>query len=203
MSDQLEPELERVAQMLAAAGPLPAAPESLRGARPGDPRRRPRGRGRGRRAGRTPVVAPAASDRARGPGCRRRRRSRSCRQSRVLRDGSGGGHSRSTSSGVPSRLTEAAPRTSSRTATATRRSSSPCGRCRAPAPDAPTRRGSGARAIAAPLGTFSTDANGKATITFRVPRKELDSYRWLWVTSEPAGGSAKPSDDTALWGPLT
>ena len=31
MSDQLEPELERVAQMLAAAGPLPSAPESLRG----------------------------------------------------------------------------------------------------------------------------------------------------------------------------
>ena len=30
MSDQLEPELERVAQMLADAGPLPDAPETLR-----------------------------------------------------------------------------------------------------------------------------------------------------------------------------
>jgi hypothetical protein len=54
-----------------------------------------------------------------------------------------------------------------------------------------------------PLGTFSTDASGKATITFRVPRKEVDNYRWLWVTSEPAGGSSVPSTETALWGPLT
>ena len=30
MSDQLEPELERVAQMLAHAGPLPDAPATLR-----------------------------------------------------------------------------------------------------------------------------------------------------------------------------
>jgi hypothetical protein len=30
MSDQLEPELERVAQMLAHAGPLPDAPAALR-----------------------------------------------------------------------------------------------------------------------------------------------------------------------------
>jgi hypothetical protein len=54
-----------------------------------------------------------------------------------------------------------------------------------------------------PLGTFHTTANGKATITFRVARKDVNHYRWLWVTSEPAGGSTRPSEDTALWGPLT
>jgi hypothetical protein len=36
-----------------------------------------------------------------------------------------------------------------------------------------------------------------------VSRKDVNNYRWLWVTSEPSGGSKKPSEDTALWGPLT
>jgi len=54
-----------------------------------------------------------------------------------------------------------------------------------------------------PLGTFSTDASGKATITFQVTSKEYGHYRWLWVTSEPTGGSQQPSGKTALWGPLT
>jgi hypothetical protein len=54
-----------------------------------------------------------------------------------------------------------------------------------------------------PLGTFTTDASGKATITFQVTNKEYGHYRWLWVTSEPSGGSTQPSGDTALWGPLT
>ena len=52
------------------------------------------------------------------------------------------------------------------------------------------------------LGTFKTDANGRATISWRVPEGEMGGYRWLWVTNEPAGGSKTPSEQTALWGPL-
>jgi anti-sigma-K factor RskA len=54
-----------------------------------------------------------------------------------------------------------------------------------------------------PLGTFGTDPTGKATISLTVPPGELANYRWLWVTSEPKGGSHTPSKSTALWGPLT
>jgi hypothetical protein len=54
-----------------------------------------------------------------------------------------------------------------------------------------------------PLGTFNTNSKGKATITFRLSHKDVNRYRWLWVTSEPNGGSKQPSKDTALWGPLT
>ena len=53
------------------------------------------------------------------------------------------------------------------------------------------------------LGEFEVGANGKATVTFTVPSDELDGYRWLWVTSEQAGSGSTPSGDTALWGPLT
>jgi hypothetical protein len=53
------------------------------------------------------------------------------------------------------------------------------------------------------LGTFSTDTTGKATVSWDVPPGELGNYRWLWVTSEPRGGSTTPSHSTALWGPLT
>jgi Anti-sigma-K factor rskA len=54
-----------------------------------------------------------------------------------------------------------------------------------------------------PLGTFSTKADGTANVSFRLTREELNSYKWLWVTSEPTGGSAQPSTHTALWGALT
>jgi anti-sigma-K factor RskA len=53
------------------------------------------------------------------------------------------------------------------------------------------------------LGTFGTDTSGAATVSFKVPREELHSYKWLWVTREPSGGSAHPSKRTALWGPIT
>jgi hypothetical protein len=53
------------------------------------------------------------------------------------------------------------------------------------------------------LGTFRTNASGWASVSLKVPPGELGGYRWLWVTSEPAGGSRRPSSDTALWGPLT
>jgi Anti-sigma-K factor rskA len=54
-----------------------------------------------------------------------------------------------------------------------------------------------------PLGTFSAQADGTATVSFKLSRSELGAYRWLWVTSEPTGGSAEPSHQTALWGSLT
>jgi hypothetical protein len=53
------------------------------------------------------------------------------------------------------------------------------------------------------LGTFTTDATCRATVSWRVPKGEMRGYRWLWVTNEPAGGSVKPSEQTALWGPPT
>ncbi len=51
------------------------------------------------------------------------------------------------------------------------------------------------------LGTFKTDATGGATVSWRVPEGKMAGCRWLWVTSEPVGGSDKPSERTALWGP--
>jgi hypothetical protein len=54
-----------------------------------------------------------------------------------------------------------------------------------------------------PLGTFMAGADGTATVSFKLSRKELSSYKWLWVTSEPNGGAAEPSHRTALWGSLT
>ena len=54
-----------------------------------------------------------------------------------------------------------------------------------------------------PLGTFSANADGTANVSCTVSRRELGSYKWLWVTSEPVGGSAQPSSHTALWGART
>jgi hypothetical protein len=54
-----------------------------------------------------------------------------------------------------------------------------------------------------PLGPFQIDADGRATIDFKIPSGRLGGYKWLWVTSEPAGASTKPSEKTALWGPVT
>jgi len=51
------------------------------------------------------------------------------------------------------------------------------------------------------LGTFSTDTSGKATITFRVTRKEVGHYEWLWVTSEPTGGSKQAERQDGALGP--
>ena len=50
------------------------------------------------------------------------------------------------------------------------------------------------------VGTFGIDSTGAASVSLDVPPGELDNYRWLWVTSEPAGGSDTPSERTALWG---
>lgn len=202
MSDQLEPELERVAQMLTAAGPLPSAPESLRG-----------------RVLAIPDGGPAAEDEAVAPIARRSwRRPRPIALAglaaavvaiaivpavAVLRDGSGGGTQQVDLVGRPfaphgggsANVVAHGDGDSTIKLTVWKMPSAGSGRT--------YEAWLGRTGDRYPLGTFSTDANGKATITFRVPRKELDSYRWLWVTSEPAGGSAKPGKDTALWGPLT
>jgi hypothetical protein len=54
------------------------------------------------------------------------------------------------------------------------------------------------------LGVFRIGPDGKATVTYELPRGQLSDYRWLWVTSEPAGSSEAPTrKTTALWGPLT
>lgn len=54
-----------------------------------------------------------------------------------------------------------------------------------------------------PLGTFSTATDGTANVSFTLSRRELGAYSWIWVTSEPSGGSSQPSHRTALWGSLT
>ena len=53
-----------------------------------------------------------------------------------------------------------------------------------------------------PLGQFRIGDDGKATVTYTVPRGGLAGYRWLWVTSGPAVTGEQPSQKkTALWGP--
>jgi hypothetical protein len=202
MSDQLEPELERVAQMLAHAGPLPDAPATLRervlaipegGAAEvaGDEAvrltrrawRRPRPLVLGGLAAAVaaiaivPAIALTRGDDGNGV------------QSIDLVPRSfapqGGGAARVVPHGDSSTIS----------LTVWKMPSAGSGRIY----EAWLGRDGDRRA----LGTFSTDTSGKATITFRVTRKEVGHYEWLWVTSEPTGGSKQPSDKTALWGPLT
>lgn len=202
MSEQFEPDIERVAQMLAAAGPLPAAPETLRSRVMAIPE-----------GGTEPeheAVVPIAR--------RSRRRPRPAALAGLAaavvaivlvptvailhRDGGGGAqqidlvarpfapHGGGSANVLPQHDGN-----STIKLTVWKMPSAGSGRT--------YEVWLGRKGDRRPLGTFSTDASGKATITFRVPRKEVDSYRWLWVTSEPAGGSTVPSADTALWGPLT
>jgi hypothetical protein len=202
MSDQLEPELERVAQMLAAAGPLPSAPESLRG-----------------RVQAIPDGGHTAEDRAVAPVARRSwRRPRPIALAglaaavvaiaivpavAILRDDNGGGRQQvdlvarpfAPHGGGSADVVAHSDGNTTIKLTVWKMPSAGSGRT--------YEAWLGRTGDRRPLGTFSTDATGKATITFRVPRKEVDTYRWLWVTSEPAGGSAQPSHATALWGPLT
>ena len=55
-----------------------------------------------------------------------------------------------------------------------------------------------------PLGQFKIGNDGKATVSYTVPRGRLAGYRWLWVTSETGRQrrAAEPEEDRAL-GPLT
>ena len=202
MSEQLEPELERVARMLADAGPLPDAPPTLREralAIPDDgslagadavnvvalarrPRRRPR----------TQLLAGIAAVAA----------AIVIVPTVVVLHGSGGPEH------VALDPRAFAPKGSGSMSVAKHGDGSATIAMRVRGLPAP---GSGRTYEAwlgrdgdrLPLGTFTTRADGTATISFEVSRSELGSYRWVWVTSEPAGGSAQPSSRTALWGALT
>jgi hypothetical protein len=211
VSEQLEPELERVAQMLVNAGPLPNAPASLRE--------------RALSITRDDLTATAGDDAA-APGDNvvpLRRRTRHRPRPLVLAgiaaavaaiaivptvaivNGHGG-------SGGVQRI-DLAPRSfapqgggaaevvkhddGSSTISLTVWKLPSAGRGRT------YEAWLGREGDRRPLGTFGTDATGKAVISFRVPQSEVGSYRWLWVTSEPRGGSTTPSHSTALWGPLT
>jgi hypothetical protein len=204
MSDQLEPELERVAQMLAHAGPLPDAPATLRERALAIPE--------GGAAAASDDVVPVPVPRAR----RKWRRPRplvlgglaatvaaiAIVPAVLLTQGGGDGvqsidlvaRSFAPQGGGAARVVEHGD-TSTISLTVWKMPSAGSGRT--------YEAWLGREGDRRPLGTFSTDASGKATITFRVTSQEVGQYRWLWVTSEPVGGSQQPSGDTALWGPLT
>lgn len=202
MSDQLEPELERIARMLADAGPLPDAPAALR-----------------ERALSIPDEAPsesAATDNVVPLARRPRRRPRTSILAgiaavaaavvivptvAVLHDG-GGGPDRVALDARPF-----APNGAGTASVATHGDGATIAMRVRGLPAQPAGRTYeawlGREGDRRPLGTFSANADGTANVSFTVTRRELGSYKWLWVTSEPTGGSAQPSSRTALWGALT
>jgi hypothetical protein len=198
VSDQLEPELERVARMLAEAGPLPDAPESLR-----------------ERALAAPDGGPvAAADLAAARRQRRRVRPQALLgiaavvaaiavvpTALVLRDDANGQSIELSARGF-------APKSGGTAHITARGDGSATISLRVwkmPKPGAGTTYEAwlGRKGDRMALGTFTTDATGRATISFDVRPGEMGGYRWIWVTNEPAGGSETPSERTALWGPLT
>jgi len=200
VSDQLEPELERVARMLAEAGPLPDAPASLR-----------------ERALAVPDGGPVAdADLAAAAERRRRRRMRPqallgiaavvaaiavVPTALVLRD-------EGKAQSIELEAREFAPQgggTAQVVAHGDGSATISLHVWKMPKPGAGKTYEAwlGRRGDRRSLGTFKTDATGNATVSLKVPRGELGGYRWIWVTNEPAGGSETPSERTALWGPLT
>jgi hypothetical protein len=201
MSDKLEPELERVAQMLAHAGPLPDAPASLR-----------------ERALAIPDGGSAAEQADVVPIARRTwRRPRPIALAglaaavvaiaivpavALMRD-DGGGVQRvdlaprpfAPQGGGAANVVEHSDGSSTIKLSVWKMPSAGSGRT--------YEAWLGRKGDRWALGTFSTDPSGKATITFQVSQRDVSHYRWLWVTSEPTGGSKQPGEDTALWGPLT
>ncbi len=204
MSDQLEPELERVAQMLAQAGPLPDAPATLR-----------------ERALAIPDGGPLpVADLAAAAAARSRRRWRRPRPlvlagiaavaaaivivPTVIVTGGDGGSNQTIA--LASR--SFAPNGGGNASIVTHGDGSATIRLRVwkmPQQDASKAYEAwlGREGDRKALGTFGTDETGAATVSFTVPRAELRQYEWLWVTSEPAGGSQSPSEQTALWGAIT
>jgi hypothetical protein len=199
MSDQLEPELERVARMLADAGPLPDAPMSLReralaipDGGSGDPAGVIPIARRARRRPRLPALVGIAAAVAAivivptvvvlhgngGPDRvaldPRPFAPKGAGTASVANHGDG-------SATIAMRVWGLPKQTAGRTY------------------EAWLGRTGDRRA----LGTFSARADGTADVSFTVSRHDLGTYRWLWVTSEPTGGSAQPSHETALWGALT
>jgi hypothetical protein len=209
VSEQLEPELERVAQMLVNAGPLPNAPASLRERALSIP-----GHAEAATAG---DDAPPAGDNVVPLRRRIRRRPRPLVlagiaaavaaivivPTAVIVNGHGGGVQRidlaprsfAPQGGGAAEVVKHGDGSSTISLTVWKLPSAGRGRT--------YEAWLGRKGDRRPLGTFGTDATGKAVISFRVPQSEVGSYRWLWVTSEPKGGSTTPSRSTALWGPLT
>jgi Anti-sigma-K factor rskA len=210
VSEQLEPELERVAQMLVNAGPLPNAPASLREralsitrddvtATGGDAAVPPENNvvplpRRARRRPRPLVLAGVAAAVA----------AIAIVPTAVIVNGHGGSgvqridlapRSFAPQGGGAAEVVKHGDGSSTISLTVWKLPSAGRGRTY----EAWLGRDGDRR----PLGTFGTDATGKAVISFRVPQSEVGSYRWLWVTSEPTGGSTTPSHSTALWGALT
>jgi hypothetical protein len=204
VSEQLEPELERIARMLADAGPLPDAPAALRErtlAIPDDGAQAVAETGnvvpiarRARRRPRTSILAGIAAVAA----------AIVIVPTVVILHGGGG----TGSERVALDPRAFAPKGSGSASVATHGDGSATIAMRVrglPAPSAGRTYEAwlGREGDRRPLGTFSTKADGTASVSFTVTRRELGSYKWLWVTSEPAGGSAQPSNRTALWGTLT
>jgi Anti-sigma-K factor rskA len=202
VSEQLGPELERVARMLADAGPLPDAPHTLRERALAIP------------DGDSPAVPDAGKVVAIGRRPRRRPRTQVLAgiaavaaaivivPTVVVLHGRGGPEH------VALDPRAFAPKGSGSVSVAKHDDGSATIAMRVwglPAPgsgrtyEAWLGRDGDRRA----LGTFTTRLDGTATVSFTVSGSDLDSYRWVWVTSEPAGGSAQPSSRTALWGALT
>jgi hypothetical protein len=199
MSDTLEPELERVARMLAEAGPLPDAPAGLRERALAIPDGGTEERAgvisvarRARRRPRLPVLVGIAAAAAaivivptvvvlhgdNGPQRvaldPRPFAPKGAGTASVARHGDGGATIAMRVWGLPRQ-------TAGRTYEAWL----------------------GRKGDRRPLGTFRARADGTADVSFTVRSGDLETYRWLWVTSEPAGGSPQPSHQTALWGALT
>jgi hypothetical protein len=199
MSDQLEPELERVARMLADAGPLPDAPASLRDralAIPDEGTQEPEGvipiASRARRRPRLPVLVGIAAVAA----------AIIVVPSVVVLRGDDGPRS------VALDARPFAPQGAG-TASVSKHSDGTATLAMhvwgLPQPGAGRTYEAwlGRKGDRRALGTFSASADGKATVSFELSHSELTSYQWVWVTSEPSGGSSLPSHQTALWGSLT
>jgi hypothetical protein len=200
MSDQLEPELERVARMLADAGPLPDAPASLRERAltiPDGGTKEPDGvvpiadRARRRRA-RLPVVLGIAAAVA----------AIVIVPTVVVLHRDGGPKN------VALDARPFAPKGSGTARVANHGDGSATIAMRVwglPQPGAGRTYEAwlGRKGDRRALGTFSASADGTANVSFKLSRAELKAYQWVWVTSEPSGGSSQPSHQTALWGALT
>jgi hypothetical protein len=203
MSEQLEPELERIARMLASAGPLPDAPGSLRERTLSIPDEAAEA------VEETGNVVPIAR---RAP-----RRPRTSILAGIAAVAAAivivptvvilhGGSDNPEHVALDPRAF--APKGSGSASVATHGDGSATIAMRVwglPAPSAGRTYEAwlGRVGDRRPLGTFSTKADGTANVSFTLTRQELGAYKWLWVTNEPSGGSAQPSSQTALWGSLT
>lgn len=203
MSDQLEPELERVAQMLAAAGPLPDAPASMRERAMAIPDGGPvaaadlahvapeRSRGRFHRP-RTLVLASIAAVIA----------AIVIVPTVLVTRGGDVGHQIDL---VPRSFAPQGGGTAHVVSHGDGSASIQLDVWKMPRPG----RGRvyeawlGRKGDRRALGVFRIGSDGKATVNYKLSRGELAGYRWLWVTSEPAAASGQPSKKTALWGPVT